>query len=141
MTRNLYLCGDGEFAGDEVARIGGLKIISYCICNILQAFQERLSQRQKLLWGNLMGSLSDKSREEVEAAEQALESLKDTSALLSSEIAEHLSPAEAIKAADDAHVAAQKATDAISSCRTNLVLSGLVFPSIWRLDDRGFLGI
>lgn len=55
-------------------------------------------------------------------AEEAIEELKDQSALLNSEIAEHLSPKEAIESSDAAHEASVKADQKIVQCRDALHL-------------------
>jgi len=74
-----------------------------------RSFAQRVSDRQKSLWMGLVGNLGEQSAADFQSAETAVENLKDQSALLSSEIAEHLSPQEAIQASDSSADAAQKA--------------------------------
>ncbi|CAD7957245.1 unnamed protein product [Amoebophrya sp. A25] len=83
-------------------------------------FSERVSNRQKELWSKLVGDIVEKSQKDMSEADAAVEALKDQSALLSSEIAEHLSPAEAIDAADTSHEAAVAAESKIVEGRDNM---------------------
>ncbi|CAD7926308.1 unnamed protein product [Amoebophrya sp. A120] len=85
-----------------------------------QEFSDKVSQRQRDLWSKMVGDLVEKSLDDLGEAENGVEHLKDQSALLSSEIAEHLSPQEAIEAADVSHEAAVKAEEKITEGRDSM---------------------
>ena len=62
----------------------------------MKTTQDKLSEMMKTKWSTLANDLVMGAKKTHEEAEHALEDLKDASAILSSEIAEHLSPQEVL---------------------------------------------
>ena len=83
-------------------------------------FQKKVLERQKSLWAALVGDVVELSEADFKKAETSVEQLKDVSALLNSEIAEHLAPSEAIAAADQAHEQAKSSDEVIVKTREQL---------------------
>lgn len=80
-------------------------------------FQWKVLNRQKELWWWLVVDSVEESERDFKSAEQKIEKLKDASALLNSEIAEHLWPSEAIEAWDKWHENWKEADDVIVKTR------------------------
>lgn len=86
--------GGGVLARDEEVLLVLLNSPVKCFNNI---FLSPVTMKQTEMWGKLVDDLVESSTVVSEEANAAVEHLKDESALLNSEIAEHLAPVEAIE--------------------------------------------
>eukprot|EP00397_Hematodinium_sp_SG-2012_P001982 GEMP01001988.1.p1 GENE.GEMP01001988.1~~GEMP01001988.1.p1 ORF type:complete len:1340 (+),score=382.14 GEMP01001988.1:70-4089(+) len=85
-----------------------------------KALEGQKSERELLLWSQLGENLLSASEKEVTDVEKAVETVKDAAALLTSDLAEHLSPEETLKATDETDNAVKHATTCLQTAHRNL---------------------